>query len=127
MSRCANRLITIAEPSLLLKHASQLVQWVDRTPPAITSKLTTPCFLKLTSVLTQQRKWNLIFTLFSVCSKHLSSLDNTLLCETLNLAMVSLGPSDKVIDTLGMLSEEQLVGISPGVCCGCGWKYMVNV
>ncbi len=105
------------DTSLLLKHTSQLCQWLEKAPLSVVSKLTVSGFSKLSSGLSQTCSWAGLVTLYHSCPKHLVTLNPGQVCETLNMATVRLGPSVKVIDALGMLSDEQLGGISPEVSC----------
>ena len=117
--RCANRLVDVADPSLLLKHAAQLGIWLDHASANVLNKFTVETFNKLRQVFTQEKRWASLVSLLYGCSKYLPPLKSSQLCESLNFAVMSLGASEKVADVLGMLNEEQLVGISSEVSVHC--------
>ena len=117
--RCVNRLFDLSDSSLLLRYTSKLVAWLDRTPVSLVKKLTLAGFNKLSGALTQKCHWSGLITLYHSCPQHLLSLSPSQVCDALNVATVRLEPSVKLIETLGMLSNEELGGISPEVCYWC--------
>lgn len=112
-----NRLIEIADTSLLLKHTSRLAQWLEQAPHSVVCMLTLTGFSKISNVLCQLCHWSGLITLYHACPQHLTSLNSGTVCEAVNVTVIRLGSSVKVTDTLEALTDQQLGGVSPEVSC----------
>lgn len=114
-----NRLLDIVDYQLLLKHTTKVGSWIEQAPDSVIQKLTLESFNKLFRAFSHHQQWSPLATLLDSCPGYLSSIEKSQLCEMLILSARTLGPTDRIVNVLCKLTEDQLSGITSEVSDVC--------